>query len=875
MSGSRDATLCALVAGFAGRGDHPGLVALGDGGIETWSYGLLAAHIRRLAAGLVKAGVAHGEPVALLAPNGPEWIIAWFSIVCAGAMAVPIDNAVPDGELARVLRNSQARRIFLSEANLPRCRRAAPQGTLDVFLLGDAPQAEGARPWSSLLCEADRPLPEAAPDDVACLLYTSGTTGTPKGVPLTHRNLMSNVAALLAEPRAGPDDRVLLPLPTHHAYPLTVGVLGTLASGATLVLPSGISGPQIAEALRTAEVSIVIGVPRLYEALLAGIEARIAARGRAAALLFRTLLRLSTWLRRRLGLRVGHLLFRSLHGELAPRLRLLVCGGARLESSAAWTLEGLGWTVLSGYGLTETAPIISLEAPGKARIGTAGRPAPGVEIRIAAPDQRGHGEILVRGPNVFSGYWRDPDATRAAFAPDGWMRTGDLGFLDGDGYLHVVARANEVIVLPGGSKVFPETVEKAYATSPFIREVAVLAQGGTLVALIVPEPAAMRERGTARAEGLLRDNLEVLSLELSPHERLTGYALTQQALPRTHLGKIRRHLLPALYAQARAGAPGTAAAALSPADQTLLDRPISRAVWTWLAARFPDRALTPDTSPQLDLGIDSLEWVALTMEMEQRFGIRLTQQVLAHVFTLRDLLNEVGAAGPVEADGGTAAADLRWLAPTSLPLRLLGGVLSFVNAAAMRLAFGLRVDGSQRVPADGPVIIAPNHNSYLDPFVLAAALGRSRLDRVYWVGWTGKLFTGPMTRLFSRVAHVVPMDPDRSPAAGLALAAEVLRRGHALVWFPEGRRSPDGTVHPFLPGVGVLMERSGAPAVPVRIRGTFEALPRGRALPRPRRVTIVFGEPSDAAALAAAGQGGTRAARIADGLRQAVSALHR
>ncbi len=868
-------TLPALVERFAEFGDRAAMIACGEGETETWSYTRLAATARGLAAGLHEAGVGRGEPIALLAPNGPLWVACYFAIVSAGAMAVPLDDLTRGRELGRQLSHCGCRRIFTTRRHLDALRGLEGGAELDVTLLDDADGPAGARDWRALLAEP-RPLPEPAADAPASLLFTSGTTGTPKAVPLTHRNILANLEALLAEPLVGAQARVLLPLPLHHAYPFTAGMLGTLASGATLVFPAGLAGPQIVAALRATGTSVIVGVPRLYAAILAGIEGKAAGRGGLPAALFPRLLALSTWLRRRLGLRLGRHLFRRLHAEIGPELRLLASGGARLDTATAWRLEGLGWEVLTGYGLTETAPILTFNRRGRARLGTEGLPVAGVELRIDAAAGAAFGEVLARGPNVFAGYWDNEPATQAAFTADGMFRTGDLGALDPDGYLTIVGRTKEMIVLPGGLNVFPEDVEAVYAESPFIREVAVLERGGALVALVMPDADAIRERGAARFAALLREEIEARSQHLPGSLRLSGFAVAREALPRTHLGKLRRHLLPEIYDRAKSGAGAVAASPPSAEDRALLERPPIRELWSWLATRFPNHELTLDTSPQLDLGIDSLAWTGLTLEIEERFGVALTDRALARVVTLRDLLHEASKtevqARRAGGAAGLTAEEARWLRRPGPALIVLGLVLYWLNRAVMRGLFRLRVEGLERLPAAGPLVLAPNHASFLDPFAMAAALPWRRLRRTWWAGWTGRLFTNPAVRLFSRAAQIVPVDPDRGPAAALAFGLRILERGDTLVWFPEGRRSPSGELLPFLPGVGLLLARSGAAAAPARILGSFAALPRGRRLPHLRRLTVLFGRPLDPADLAA-GPGADSYERIAEALHQAVAAL--
>jgi long-chain acyl-CoA synthetase len=896
----------------------PAVIAHRPGGADVWSRGELAGRAQALAAGLRQSGLAAGEVVGLLAPNQPEWIMALLAIVAAGAIALPLSEQITASELARILRHSGCRRICTSKAFVPildGLRAPDPSGAglgqLSIIRLdregdqsgrrsgattgdlpapdrppGSAPDAgeasapaDGARHWRQLLRDDPAGLPELEPDQKAILAYTSGTTGTPKGVPLSHANLCANINALMREHLADPNDRVLLPLPLHHAYPLTVGLLTALAAGAAVVLPHGISGPEISHALVDCRCTIMIGVPRLYEAVLSGIESQVKRRARITQRGFRRLLALSIAVRRRFGWRIGRRLFWPLHRRLGPELRLLASGGARLEPEIAWRLEGLGWQVLTGYGLTETAPILTFNPPGRARLESAGLPLAGVELRIQPQQDAppGQGEIQAKGPNVFDGYWHNPEATREAFTADGFFRTGDLGYREADGYLYIVGRSKELIVLAGGKNVFPEEVEAVYAESPSIHELAVLEQGGRLVGLIVPEIEALREAGDDQLRQRLRAELEERSRRLASYQRLSDVAVTAEALPRTQIGKLRRHELGPLFERAKSGARGPARRPeLSARDRALIESAELGEVWHWLEERFAPKPLTLDSSPQLDLGLDSFDWMSLTMELGERFGAQLSEDAIARVTTLRDLLVEIGR---VTEEGGAPAElrDLspeqeRWLEPQAWPHRALGAVLFALNRMLMRGIFRLRVEGREHLPAKGPYLLAPNHASYLDPFAIAAALSWSELRRLYWAGWTGLLFRGPLTRLFSRAARVLPVDPERGLTSTLPLGLAALERGAALAWFPEGARSTDGRLHRFLPGAGLLLERTGVPAVPVFIGGSFAAWPPGRAWPRLRPIRVRFGRP-----LAFEGDrsapNGERHRQIADRLHDAVAAL--
>jgi long-chain acyl-CoA synthetase len=381
--------------------------------------------------------------------------------------------------------------------------------------------------------------------------------------------------------------------------------------------------------------------------------------------------------------------------------------------------------------------------------------------------------------------------------------------------------------------------------APLVREIALLGIDGALVGLVVPDLAAARESGALRLADALRENLTAKALALPSHARLSGFVVVHEALPRTQLGKIRRHLLPALYAAAKRHEAAPAPTKPSIEDRALLEMPSAAAVWRWIVQRFPERSLGLDTILQLDLGVDSLGWIELTLALERDLGLVLREREIARIVTIRDLLREAAAVnGRGEKIG--AALEIEE-AKLFEPLGYVRGVLRAFGERlirlAMRRAFQLRIEGLELLPPDDPVLICPNHASYLDPFALATALPPDRLRRTFWGGWTGVAFNTRSRRLFSRIARVIPVDPDRAAVSGIATGRSVLRRGWNLVWFPEGARSLDGKMQRFLPGIGALVEGHQILIVPVYIGGSFAAWPAGRRFPRFRPITVRFGKP--------------------------------
>jgi long-chain acyl-CoA synthetase len=903
---SEPRTLGTLIDALAERGDRRAVLALREQGAESWSYGELSEHARRLAHGLIEAGVGRGDHVALLATNRPEWIAASLAVVGCGAVATPVDAQLGDAQLGRILDHSDARVVFTTAEGAERLERLdGAAGPRPVVL--DAGE-DDPRSWRHLLAEdhRDAQLEQPEPDDAAALFYTSGTTGAPKGVPLSHADLAFQIGAILGANVVNEDDRMLVPLPLHHVYPFVMGMLAPLTLGLTIVLPHALTGPQLVRALKEGNVSVIVGVPRLYSALYSGIAEKARSSGKAAAAVFRVSSLSSTWARRRTGLDAGKLLMRPLRERLGPSLRVVASGGAPLDPDLAHRLEGMGWRVVIGYGLTETAPLLALKEPDGKKLGSVGVPMPGIDIRIdpsampeenpeqreegAQADRPGYeGEILARGPGVFAGYLNLPEESATVFTKDGWFRTRDLGYLDKDGYLYVTGRASTLIVTGAGKNVQPEQIEEAYLQDPVVREVGVLQKEGRLVAVLVPDLEEIRRRG-AEIDRAIRTAVEEGSKRVPSYQRITEYAITHQPLERTQLGKLRRHLLEEHFESAKRGGEREDEALgplpmeeMSERDRALLENAAARGVWVMLAERYPDRQLTPDTSPQLDLGVDSLGWMDLTFEIGDSAGVELDEAAIGRIYTVRDLLEEV--AERAEAGGGGVSRALPLEDPEEVlsdeqlrSLEPLGPARSVVargmfafNRAVARRAFHLRIEGLENLPDVGPFVLAPNHASSLDPCAVCAALDYRRLRHTYWAGRADTAFSNPLKRVISRLGHVVPIDSHRAVFSSLAFGAAVLKRRGTLAWFPEGHRSHTGELQPFRPGLGLLLHRFPVPVVPVFIDGTHEALPPGSIRVRRNEVSVAFGEPLDPRELEKRGEGEQPQERIVQALHEHIA----
>jgi long-chain acyl-CoA synthetase len=797
------------------------------GGWTSITYGGFLGMSRGAAALLRECGLSRGGRVAIVAENRPEWCAFYMGALVNGCVAVPMDARLSAGEMRNILEHSGSGAVVFSEGTSVAVGKAS-EGLGITPLNMDSIDLE--KHGSGLSPEAN--YEEAEDEDLASLLYTSGTTGAPKGVMLTHGNLCSDAEAVREVNLVGSRENVLSALPLHHAYPFMCTFVLPLLVGGEVTYPRGLGGNDIVDAVKANGVTVVVAVPLMLELMRDSIYGRMRELplplGRAALWSVGAL----GWLRERTGLNAGRHFFGR---RLGRGFRFFACGGARLEPQVMRDLEALGFTVVEGYGLTETSPIVTFNPLDRRKAGSAGRAVKGAEIRIKDPDEKGVGEVAIKGPMVMRGYYRNEEATAQALR-DGWFLSGDLGYFDGEGYLFLTGRAKEVIVLASGKNVYPEDVEKLYLAIPLIKDICVLSREGRLHAAIVPDRGRLAE-GDFEEE--MRREIKEVSGDIASHMRISGYTLTEGPLPRTPLGKLRRFMVADIVRGKKEG---------KEEDPALRDE-FSQRVLRRL------RQLSEEAGPirsaddlDLDLGLDSLKRLEMVSSLEREFSVKLPDSFAYEVRTVGELVSRLRAGGGEEAGSMDEAL---WGEPPEEEKKRAGlarhalewpvtAAAALIQKAIFRLFFRLEARGLENIP-EPPFIIAPNHTSYLDGFAIASAVPLATYKNLFFQGFY-TYFEGPVKSIFARLSHVIPIDPKERLSSAMRLSHYLLGQGKALCIFPEGQRSFDGELGQFKKGVGMLALRLDVPVVPARISGAFEALPRGRFLPRPVKITVTFGE---------------------------------
>jgi long-chain acyl-CoA synthetase len=822
------------------------------------SYGDFFSLTESITALLADYDVHKGDRIAIVSENRPEWCASYIAAVGLGCIAVPIDIQLGSDEIRKLLIDSETKTAFCSnktESNL--LRSIEGTGIRKVNFDGKA-----ILPLSRSVSPSFHQT--VAPGDIASIIYTSGTTGKPKGVLLTHGNFCSDAAALIRVDLVTRNDNVLSVLPLHHTYPFMCTFLVPLFLGATITFGPGLKAPDLLAAIKENGVTVLVGVPRMFDMLSNGILSRIREQGGVLSGVLFGLFRLSGVLRRRFGINIGRIVFASVHKNFRG-VNFFASGGARLAPQVMSDLEALGFTVLEGYGLTETAPVITFNPIEKRKPGSAGKPLPGVEIKVMDD-----GEILAKGPMVMKGYYENEEATRDVIK-DGWLFTGDLGHVDEDGYLFITGRKKEVIVLSSGKNIYPEEVERAYIAISLIKEICVagIEHDGTvdaIQAVIVPDVEYAKQHSIGNINDELSWKISEVSAGLPEYMRIRGYTLSSEPLPRTPLGKLRRFMVQDFFRKRER----PAEAGLEE-DLQLMEDPVGRKVVECIRPLTEEGVIIhASDNLELDLGFDSLTKIGLIASLEGVFAAQLPEAFISEAHTVGDIVAALkslqgadtsGRAGAQESypkksndfsgtqvswmailDKEPSAADANKIGYAQRPAELaLLYVLLMGIKLFCKIMFRLKVEGREHIPEEGPFVITPNHASYLDGFIIAASAPFSTFRKLYFLGMQ-EFFTGGIKSWVARMGHVIPIDAEIYLNKALQLSSYVLKSRKSLCIFPEGGRSFDGSVMQFKKGIGVLALEMDAPVVPAYIDGTFRALPRGSFFIRPVPVRVVFGE---------------------------------
>ncbi len=890
-------------------------------GMESCTYAELRRQAESVARWLTENGLESGSRIAILADNHPRWVAAYLGTIAAGGAAVPLDTAFSADQVTKLLKDSGSSLLFCDAKHLPVAWQVSTEAEVKIVLTDAAlagggaratPSAEPPSAWTgqspgptqavalqsvpiqamltqaaadSVVADLDSiflagpgnftPLAVSS-DDLAALLYTSGTTADPKGVMLTHANLMGEAEAVFGWAQIGPEDALLGILPLFHALAQMANLLLPLACGARVVYLETLNTTELLRALRERQITAFAVVPQFFYLIHERIFKEVSQRGKLAQWALRAMMAI-TRLARRFGWNTGKIFFRPVHRMFGGKMRYLVTGGSRFDPQIGRDFHTLGIDVLQAYGLTETSGGAFATHPDDNVIGSVGKPLRGVEARIADPQPQedggpAAGEVVIRGPIVMQGYWNRPDAT-AAVLREGWLYSGDLGYFDAGGNLFITGRKKEIIVLSNGKNLYPEEIEAHYLRSPYIKEICILGLEGKpgdgfsdrLHAVVVPDFQVLKERKIVNTKQVIRFDIESLSAQLPSTKRILSYEIWQEDLPRTTTRKLKRF---EIEKRVRAQREKTRAAE----DDLPAEHGLGAEELAWLeqpdvhrglalvrgAAKTPSGIIRPGDNLELDLGLDSMQRVELLAALEEELGGDVDEARISEIYTVRELVDAVRqSAGAGKTGAATRAAFASWKRileeepsdPEVLALGKRKPVMEAFWYLLFRLVqllaldrFSLQVRGLDKLPPAGPYILCPNHQSFLDGPILGSVVPWPVFRELFAVG-TSEIFGSGFMRHLARWLRIVVVDPDANLIPAMRAGAYGLRRGRILILYPEGERSIDGTPKAFKKGAAILSVHLQVPAIPVAIEGFHDAWPRGKPFQKFVPLKMTFGDP--------------------------------
>jgi long-chain acyl-CoA synthetase len=839
--------------------------------LERYTYAELRRMAESVGRALSESDVRPGARCSLLGNNSARWVAAYLGVITAGCVAVPLDTAFKPKQIATLLKDSGASVLFVDARYLETAREATQGMNIRFVLLeGAAKDVANVDMMFAAGPAKFRPLEPKRLDEAAVILYTSGTTSDPKGVVLTHDNLLAEVEAVFDFVHIQPTDSILGVLPLFHSLAQMANLLLPFAGGARVVYLETLNTTELLRGLAERDVTLFCCVPQFFYLIRDKIFKQVEDRGPVAMKAFRALLKVSAALRK-VRINLGRLIFRRAHQALGPNMRYIVTGGSRFDVEVARDFYALGFDILQAYGLTEVTGGATATPPCDNVLGSVGKPLKGVEVRLfgepTAVNGDGHdsAEVALRGRTIMQGYYNRPDANAEAFR-DGWFLTGDLGYIDDDGNVFITGRAKEVIVLSNGKNIYPEEIEQHYLQTPWIKEMCVIGLESKpgerleerLHAVVVPDFEMLKEKRIVNINEVIRFDIETLSTKLPPTKRILSYEIWKEELPRTTTRKLKRF---EILRKVEAGE-GAAAEARGPAESTAEDedwmsRPqVAEALGLIRqAAREHADAIAPGANLELDLGLDSMERVELLVAVEKHFNAHVPESLVSEVYTVRELVEAVLASAgrgtserqqigwdrvlATESDDPHVHAITRPQLLTTLFWFVFGQFVSLF----VRDFFDLKVAGIEKLPEKGPYIISPNHQSFVEAPVLVALVPWTIYKQFFYVG-TSEIFGSGVGRWLAKTIKLIPVDPDANLVPAMRAGAYGLRHGRVLVLYPEGERSITGEPKVFKKGAAILATHLQVPIYPVAVDGFFEAWPRGKSwFQKFTRMRIQVGDP--------------------------------
>ena len=750
----------------------------------------------------------------IIMENRPEWVYSFYSVWDKKEVNVVLDASSNPNEIAYVINDSQPKTIICSDFSEERILEAITianyQDKARIINI-DKENID----FNSIGSEYDNvTLQNPEGDETAVMLYTSGTTGSPKGVMLSSNNIIGEIDGIVEKDVLQANDQMIALLPFHHILPLMATLLLPLREGASIVFVEKIASKEILDVLEKNNISVMVGVPRVFKLFYDSIKQQIQAK-----FITRKIYAIAEKINSK---RFSRMIFSKVHKKFGGHLNVMVSGGAKLDPEIATFFNVLGFTVCEGYGLTETSPVLAVNSIKYNKVGTVGKALYNTELKIV--DE----ELWVKGPQIMKGYYNKPEKTAEVMTEDGWFKTGDLAEIDKDGYLTIRGRKNSMIVLSNGKNIDPETVENKIMglSGPLIKEIGILGHEDKLAAIIVPDLLEFRKQGINNIQTYLKDIIENYNLTASNYKKVLDYKLVEDELPKTRLGKTKRFMLPDLYKK----------------DEKVKEKVEEPQTQEYQAikefvAKLKGFEPGPEENLELDLGMDSLDKVELLAYVESTFGIKIDEEKFAEMPNLKLLSEYISEKAEFFMN---SEVDWKKIIDKAPNREIKNGWL--INAlrpliyVILKMYFRLKIDRTNKI-SDEPQIFVSNHQSFVDALVLGALIPAKIQKKTFFlaINW---YFKKGIMKYVADNGNIILVDIDKNVKETVEEIALHIKNGKNVLIFPEGARTKNGKVGKFKKVFAIIAKELNVDVQCLGIKGGYEAYSRFMKFPLPKRIEV-------------------------------------
>jgi len=748
--------------------------------------------------------------------NRPEWIYSFFAVWDKKSAGIALDANSNSDEILYVLEDSHPNVIFCSNETegtiFEAVEKYSSKNTVKVINVDKITvEQEKMNVIKNMQFELENPTG----DETAAMLYTSGTTGSPKGVMLSFNNLNTEMEGLYEKGIFDYRDQILAILPFHHVLPLTATVLLMLKYQTSIVFVEKIASKEIFDALEKNRVTAIIGVPRVFKLFYDGIKQQIDAK-----FITRFIYKMMSNVK---SLKIKRKVFAKVHKKFGGHLDFIVVGGAKMDPEISRFYETLGFYALEGYGLTETAPVIAVNSKKERKIGTVGKRLYNVEIKTV--DE----ELWVKGPIVMKGYYNKPEKTTEVITEDGWFKTGDLAAIDEEGYVTIRGRKNTMIVLSNGKNIDPETLENRVIaqSNGLIKEIGIFNYKNKLAAIIVPDLLEFRKRGITNTKAYIKNVVEDYNLKAHNYEKVLDYKLFEEELPKTRVGKTRRFMLPDLYEKNE----------IVKKEKTPEPTDEAYKILKEYVKKNKGIEPQPEENLELEIGMDSLDIVEFFAFIENSFGIQLDEEKFAGMPNLKLLSEYINQKATKFEDN-----DIDWkqIISETKPIEDNKNrwVTKFLKIFQPIVDLYFRVKKIDRKKlTDNPQIFVSNHQSFVDPLILGSLFPNKIVFNTLFLAIDWYFKKGVMKLLVSN-GNVVLIDINKNIRKSVEEIVGYLKGGKSIVIFPEGARTKDGKVAQFKKVFAIIAKELNVDIQCLGIKGAFEAYSRYMKFPKPKKIEV-------------------------------------